>query len=433
MRYSGGIALGLMASFIGLFPAQSQYVQDYSDIATLESSDLGATPPPHLNIRQYSTSDPSGGGEFILDSSTCGLEDHGVFIHDTHPLSPNCYRRQFSGPVHMSWYGTMDASKSPCLGNPTYTGCDSTTKLNKAFAAAQRLLRTTPDLGADGGVVTDGRPIVIEGLVHILSYGYLSCGGPPGGGQPQITQSGTNAVPYYTLPNSIFLNPADAIVRDAHSLLTSCIIEPDWYYNAYQQVLADRTTRSLIDNIEHAFAGTATRCGTSSAAANSNQDGTACNMERMLILGFDVCDDTRASAHAVLSDLKFECNVGEFIHNNGGGTTLASAAVENFIEGTMDKADGTDFSRSEPEITSIAQDGSEVQIKTTTPYDIANGDTVLISGLQDGYGPIGQNARWIAECTGTPTCGGTFDLKGSSWTGPSYANSFWKAGTNVIG
>jgi hypothetical protein len=79
----------------------------------------------------------------------------------------------------------------------------------------------------------------------------------------------------------------------------------------------------------------------------------------------------------------------------------------------------------------------QVQAPSSPAADqIADGDTVLINGIQNGYGPIGQNARWMAKCSAMPPApcsGGTFDLKGSSWTGPSYANSLWKAGTNVIG
>jgi hypothetical protein len=429
------IILGCVLPLQAMGQEATPWVLDVNDIQTFKGQNNNGV--ANVNIEHYSSSIPYGGGQFVLGPNGCSA-DGGVIIEDQ---ANNCYYRQFSGPVHLSWYGALDASGTTCLGHITNPDCDSTDKLKAAFLAAQRPVPYPSggyyDLGPDGGVVTDGRPILIEGDVHILSNGYLSCGGPPGGGRAQIAQSDSpDQVPYYTLPNSIFLNPNHAIVRDANSRLTSCIIEPDWYYAAYQDVKAHRTTRKLIDDIEHAFTGTATRCGTDDSDAN--QDGAACDMHDVLILGFDVCDDTRAAAHAVLTNLKFECNVGEFIHNNGGGTTLASAEVENFIESGMTTlmADGgKDFSRFEPAITGIAQDtgNGEVQIATTGTPQIADGDTVLISGIQTGSGPVGQNARWIVECSGASPClSGTFDLKGSSWAGPSYGSSFWKAGTNVI-
>jgi hypothetical protein len=127
--------------------------------------------------------------------------------------------------------------------------------------------------------------------------------------------------------------------RDAHSLYRDCLESPDWYNSTTLGSVTD--TRHLIDNVEHMFTGTGTACGTK--ADGTNMDGEACNMQNVMIVGFDVCDDTRASAHAVFFDLKFECNVGEFIHNNGGGMTLDSAAVENFIEAQMDDGSGNDL------------------------------------------------------------------------------------------
>jgi hypothetical protein len=47
---------------------------------------------------------------------------------------------------------------------------------------------------------------------------------------------------------------------------------------------------------------------------------------------------------------------------------------------------------------------------------------------------VAHNARWIVKCSNNPplACGASFNLLGSSWPGPSYANSSWLQGSSVI-
>jgi hypothetical protein len=299
--------------------------------------------------------------------------------------------------------------------------------------------------GADGGVVTDGRSIVIAGAtsgpknMHIPANQYFSCAGPPGAQRNQITLNNpSNAVPYYSLPNSIVLEPGTwtspsklSVWRDANSQLKSCIIRPTWYSKDTLNLVTS-TTRSLIDDIERAFVGTATICGTDPSSGNT-VDGEACDMQDMLILGFDVCDDTRASAHAVLRNVNYECNVGEFFHNNGGGVKLENAGVHNFIEAVMNDASGTDISKTGWQITNVTADANgEVKLTIgSTGSQIMGGDTILVAGFALGNGPQGQDGRWLVD--GNPVCGAscTLDLKGSSYVGPSSTGS-WLPGSNAI-
>ena len=44
-------------------------------------------------------------------------------------------------------------------------------------------------------------------------------------------------------------------------------------------------------------------------------------MDNMLIIGFDTCDET-TKQRSILSNLLKECNVNEWIHDNGGGMKL---------------------------------------------------------------------------------------------------------------
>jgi hypothetical protein len=50
-------------------------------------------------------------------------------------------------------------------------------------------------------------------------------------------------------------------------------------------------------------------------------DGESCNMDNMLIIGFDTCDAT-TKQRSILSNLLEECLVNEWIHDNGGGMKL---------------------------------------------------------------------------------------------------------------
>ncbi len=86
-----------LASIVFGFDAYAAVV-DEPDIVDFEAAHNGTPGPSNVNIRQYSATDASGGGQFVLMSSGC-TSDHGVILKD---LDSNCYYRQFSGPLHLS-------------------------------------------------------------------------------------------------------------------------------------------------------------------------------------------------------------------------------------------------------------------------------------------------------------------------------------------
>lgn len=411
-------------------------VVDVQYLTTFESQNNAGA--PNVNIEQYSSSIPSGGGQFVIGkgpAQTNCTADHGVILKDNGGLG-NCYYRQFAGPVHLAWYGVADANSTVCLPVLRPVGCNADAQLAAAFAAS-----LAAGLGGDGGVVTDGRAIALSQSAEIPPNQYLSCGGPPGGERKQLPLNSTE--PYYLVPHSIVLTPGFPLVRDAHSLLQTCIIRPDWYADQLQALAntpGGPTTRALIDDIEHKFSGTATVCGgVDPDTGQPTVNGEACDMKDVMIIGFDTCDDTANSARAVLQQVKYDCNVGEALHANGGGMSLRDGAVHNFVEALMHLGNdpgSTDISLTKWQITSFQQDpggSGEVQVTIANAPDyISNGDTVIISGLPLGIGPVAQNGRWIAECSGTPTCGGTFKLKASLWTGPTHTGASWNGSTNVI-
>ena len=351
-----------------------------------------------INVDGYSAPNDGGGGEFLQvgnkDDGSCAAsvaDDDGVIIVESTVAPHKCWYRQFSGPVHLSWYGVKDAAQLSCYDTLLdIKGCAADSNgtygvpVNNAFNAAAQ----SAHLGGDGGVVTDGRSIVIQhGDLVIPSNQYFSCSGPPGGARPQPPISG--AIPYYTLPNSIVLGAGHTIKRSANSVLFNCIVRPTWYNKEQLALVTD--TRSLIDDIEHKFAGTATMCGVGTAS------GEACDMHDMFILGFDVCDDSNQSPRTIIRNINMECNVGEYIHNNGGGMKLENLHSHAFIEGGMD-AKNTIWP-----ISGIANVGGEVQL-SFSPFTASNhpidGDTILVTGVgadthNQQAGPQAQNNRWI--------------------------------------
>lgn len=194
----------LIALFSTGSVALAASVSDIPNISDCEQADhTPSSLAANVNFEQYSSTIKTGGGNFVLGPAGCTGDD-GVIIADHHS-TPNCYYRQFSGPVHLAWYGVPDAADSGCYAMGFPSSCDATTKLNHAFAAA-----VGAGLGGDGGVTTDGRSIAIlshspcnncdaNAGIEIPHDQYLTCDGPPGG-----TRAGSD---YWTAPHSIVLRP----------------------------------------------------------------------------------------------------------------------------------------------------------------------------------------------------------------------------------
>jgi hypothetical protein len=57
-------------------------------------------------------------------------------------------------------------------------------------------------------------------------------------------------------------------------------------------------------------------------------------MDNILIIGFDTCDES-TKQRSILSNLLEECNVNEWIHDNGGGMKLQNVIIKQYIEGSL--------------------------------------------------------------------------------------------------
>lgn len=374
-----------------------------------------------VNVAAYSAAGDGGGGVFVQNGTSCS-DDSGIVIQESVGTN-RCWYRQFSGPVHLLWYGVPDAGSYGCYSGG-FTGCDATGKLKDALKAAD-VLR---GLGGDGGVSTDGRSIALltkcdgceDGIaVEIKQDQYLTCDGPPGvsRGQGDDVTPGT---PFYTLPHSLVLNPALTIKRYAQSRLSNCIIRPTWYYPDNPELTIPATNVRQTVDIVRAFKGTATTC-----------IDRACNMDNMFILGFDVCDDASNAKKSIIKDVVEACLVNEWLHDNGGGMKL-----QNFVGGPfLENGFHTEAQFQRWNVTHVQQSGTDdVQVTVDASGDNipAVDDTVLISGLGNGtVAPVSANGRWlVASVSGT----GPYNvvLIGASWAGPTYTGSSWKAGVPAI-
>jgi hypothetical protein len=434
MKFFAHTAL-LIALLSLAVPALAQSVADIPNIHDWEQVDH--TPPlaPNANFRQYSSTITTGGGNFVLGQSGC-TGDHGVIIADQHTPQHNCYYRQFSGPVHLSWYGVPDVAdpnNTACYTTGYPLSCDGTTQLQAALKAAD----VGAGLGGDGGVTTEGRSIaILSDNIEIKPDQYLTCEGPPG-----VSRIQSGLYPYYKLPHSIVLkfdNTASyTIQRDQNTWLSDCILRPSWYYP--DGTLPPTTVAGTVQML-HKFVSTSTTCATKVCAATTCAD-KACNMESMLIIGFDTCDDTSQANKAIIRDVAEDCLVDEWLHNNGGGMKLqnlsASPVIETSLGDTAQSATAT--------ITAVALSGGDsVQVTVDTgsstsltdTFQASGGDTVLISGLGPGNtstAPVSANGRWL---TASATSGGGYSynvvLTLPSWVGPTYSGSSWIGGAPVI-
>jgi len=228
----------------------------------------------------------AGGGDFdrvdyVNGTDPCSsihLDNGATLIQDQ---GHNCFYRKNFG-----LNGIVDARQCGVHGD---SSTDDTADLNTCLKIAANL--KSPSLPNAIPVVSTGGGMVLvnSGNIEIPNNILLTCGGTPGGQSKQLPV--TNDGPYYTRPNSIILDPTYTIIRDARAVFRECLVRPTWY-NA--DTLATVTsTRFLIDNIEHLFTGTPTKCGGVDDTGQPTTDGEACDMQDVMIIGFDTRSEER--------------------------------------------------------------------------------------------------------------------------------------------
>jgi hypothetical protein len=350
--------------------------------------------------------------------------------------------------VHLPRYGVQDVADPNNMTCFTYNmdpSCDAATAVKNAFLASTKY--------GDGGVTTDGRSIAILSQcggcvdsasgIEIPEDQYLTCAGPPGarrGWGP--TAPGRDPNVFSSAPASIVLDPDFTITRKKNTRLSNCFIRPKWLYaGTHDGLTLPPTNVGELVQMTHQYTGTATTCG---------NDG--CNMDHMLIAGFDICDDSSDANLAVLSDLIEDCPTGEWMHGGGGaGPKLRNITSDPVLEGSLD-----------PLIQSLcypivgltqngATDGVIVRVETNYAASAgcglgttsigdqlqSSGDTVLIAGLglsAPAGSPVSAGGRWLTSSVTQVGSSSQYDvlLIGASWAGPTVSGSAWKAGASVI-
>jgi hypothetical protein len=382
MRYAIVFSI-LTLAIVASTPADCDNVKQIPSFASLRAGDAGTS--INVNVSGRVSDNDGGGGEFVQHSTCEGEDDDGVRIAEA--TSHKCWYRQFTGPVHLRWYGVQDATSSTCLANLSSCAADAPISFGdnaiaNAFAAAK--VSSSNFINGDGGVVTDGLSIVVNnGDLDIPKNQYFSCNGPPGASRDQ---SSTSTADYWLLPNSIVLNPAYTVHREEQSRLSSCIIRPIWYN--YASGSGNTFPANVADTVQmmHQFTGTATTC-----------DGEACNMDNMLIIGFDTCDET-TKQRSILSNLLEECMVNEWIHDNGGGMKLQNIIVKQYIEGSLP----TGLDHVSWPITFVQQEviaGSGTG-RVVIRIDIGSGSADLVPGGGDTVLIDGLGLRHAVSTTG---------------------------------
>ncbi|HEX4079012.1 MAG TPA: hypothetical protein VHX61_09090, partial [Rhizomicrobium sp.] len=368
---------------------KAQDVMDFADFSTLHGQSSGA---PNVNVEQYAIANgiTSGGGQFVIGQGTTGTRplhgctpDGGVIFTDGASPDANCYYRQFSGDVHLSWYGPSNAATNSACIPPTGTraSCDESSALTDALNAALTY--------GNGRVTTDGIPIVVNESLVIPAGAALDCGGVPNG---YLNQNQSGSIYYWTLPNTLVLNPSVTITvggSGTPASLDSCAIIPTWYAPSSSPFKLPAQSTTDVLKLTNFFTGTAVMCG-----------GTKCGMSHLFIAGFDTCIDANGAAESDLGSFNLECNIPLYVHNEGSGMHVGHVQIKQYLEQNLRDLNGNRIDQVQDAIIGIGSDsGGSGQCAgiTCTYIDVATPSSVPTlpwssTGLPLLIGGLGQIA-----------------------------------------
>jgi hypothetical protein len=263
------VALILAISFVTFSEALAtpNYVVSVDKLDDLRHG--GGSTTTGANVRGYAQPNDGGGGHFVIKSGSCA-DDDGVEILDT---AGNCWHRQFSGPVDIRWYG-LNASTH-----------DIITQFGRAFSASESSTGNRTVITGELAIALTG-----TGDLNIPTGDTLDCQGTIGG-----VSNPHWSVP--TLPSSIVLPPNSRIAAGSRSTIENCNVRPSWFTSAVQSTLT--STRNVIDNLLHNFAGTGVFC---------QDDG--CSIQNVAVYGFDVGIEAIKSSRFYMNNVVVDSNVG---------------------------------------------------------------------------------------------------------------------------
>ncbi|HTT85282.1 MAG TPA: hypothetical protein VMF67_17535 [Rhizomicrobium sp.] len=418
----------MQAATVIIVTAVSSYSNAQPDVVEATSiADLKSccTTYSNANVDDFATVGDGGGGQFVI-GPLCSSGDDGVIVKET-AGAQRCWYRQFTGAVHLKWYGVTSTADS---GAP-----DVTTQLNAALTIAAGVTsvpNTSATAAANGVVDTDGMRIHVSGngntsghAIDIPNNVRLTCDATPGGNYK------VSSYPNYTAtPATIVLieNEADSVAPIAlgyNSEFDHCIVLTTGTNtegsNDYPINLNPTTTAQAMQDVRNmvANASTAVDC----------YNVPSCNVHDNLIIGFDTAIEVNMSSHAKIDNNAVDADVGVFLTNLGSPAVINGFDMDSFLTGELNQtSDNATLTVTE------ASDGA-CQVGGFTPADLANfatGDPVDVTGAVDRTTGVD-----LANCNGLWSVGTvdlihqTIELAGSLFSPPTYTAS-WKAGSQVI-
>jgi hypothetical protein len=330
-----------MAVFLSLLDsAIAGNVKEVSSVAGLDDTGLGV----NVNVANYydgSAGTDGGGGQFIRNGAGTDCMPDGGVVFQTTADPKYCYFRQFTGAVHMNWYGVNSGSAHRDATAAQFTA---------AFDAAKKY--------GNGTVVTDGVAINFTGTTNldIPTGDTLDCQGTIGG-----FGSGDWTVP--TLSASLIVDPAVSVVAHSRSTLQNCV-RPNWFTTSTQM----DGPREIIDNVLHKFAGTGVVC---------TDDG--CSIQNVAVFGFDVGIQADTTQRFYMNNVLVDSNTGIWWRALPGAARNTNLLVDPLIT----QGHGVDNEDSW-KITAIASDAGQCKLTLDTssePNAVMAGDTVYWSAL----------------------------------------------------
>lgn len=402
-------------------------------------------------VRDYSTPGDGGGGTFIRVQTTndCSAfyangDDGGVVIQVTNSITGKiaCYYRQFTGSVHLKWYGIVNG-QDVAGSCPGPSNC-----LQNAFDAAKNFnfasLASNPDYV--GTVETDGLRIASSDWILIPNNTRLTCNASFTGlmdiGDDFLNAGGSiflnHGVSIYLYTNSPSAN-ADHVELDHCIVLTTgisnnVILNPQNQrdiINTYAAMAANGDTAILCDHADQAYIHAVTVVGFDSGIA-----GFACGRFR-------------------LDGANVDANVGLFLGNGGSPGYVANYRNNTMLARLVANRD-TSMAIQDIQDNGTSNHLCRVVVSGTTNIPYVGGDTVYALPVGTPHynqmGVISCHGRFIVAnvFSGTPcpsgdTCvdlassafnsssttsfltthgGGSSDSCGSSWARNSHVLNF---------
>ncbi|MBV9993363.1 MAG: hypothetical protein JOZ72_18975 [Alphaproteobacteria bacterium] len=372
------------ACFVILGPAEGAVTQ-VANIAALRTDVTAGS----VNIDGYSAVGDGGGGQFVSNGTSC-TDDGGIVIRATSagpPPTALCWYRQFTGAVHLAWYGV------------TSTG-DSTAALTNALTAASATLPAASRI-----VDTDALRFNITGI-SIPADVRLTCDATPG-----ATHGTIHAPDFTTTAATIVITNTSGSINmpNNNSQFDHCIL-----------VTTGTTGSAIILNpggITDAMSNVRNMVANGSTGVDCT--GGACNINNLLIAGFDTGIEGNGVAHMKLRDNTVDADVGVFLTSLGSAVDMTGFLEISLLGGT-DEADAI----------SLVSGGTggvcRISIPSTSSFTVT--DSVDIAGVA---GPVNCNGRGPVSAKGIDAHGPYIEIGGSKFAAPSTTGS-WASGSQVI-